>query len=223
MGVFLALSWIFVSLRVYVKTFLSRSWGTDDTLLVVSLVCCSVHWYIISIHTETKKRYKIFFSTYCACSATGVRFGTGRHVHDIPEQDIPKALYYWFLCELFYAITTLFVRISIALFLLRICVKPIHKRIVYGTVAMVTVFTIFYFFLVLFQCWPVSYFWGQYEGMKGTCIDPATVPNASIAHSAVSFAADWVLGLLPVALIWDLKMNTRTKVSVGVLMSLGLL
>ena len=59
--------------------------------------------------------------------------------------------------------------------------------------------------------------------MKGSCIDPAAIPIASIAHSAVSFAADWVLGLLPVALIWDLKMNTRTKVSVGILLSLGLL
>lgn len=51
----------------------------------------------------------------------------------------------------------------------------------------------------------------------------AAIPNASIAHSALSFTADWILGLLPVALIWDLKMNTRTKVSVGILMSLGLL
>ncbi|KAH6709527.1 hypothetical protein BKA61DRAFT_614489 [Leptodontidium sp. MPI-SDFR-AT-0119] len=202
LGLFLGLSLVFVLLRVYVKTFLSKSWGSDDTLLIVSLIT---------------------FITYCACSATGVHYGTGRHVTDIPPKDVPKALYYWFLCEIFYAVTTLLIRLSIAVFLLRICIKPLHKKIVYGTSIVMIAFTVFYFFLVIFQCKPTSYFWGQYEGQKGSCINVAAIPNASIAHSALSFTADWILGLLPVALIWDLKMNTRTKVSVGILMSLGLL
>jgi hypothetical protein len=59
--------------------------------------------------------------------------------------------------------------------------------------------------------------------MKGSCINPAAVPDASIAHSAVSFSADWVLGLLPIALIWKLQMNRRTKVSVAAILGLGLL
>lgn len=117
----------------------------------------------------------------------------------------------------------MFIRLSIAVFLLRICVKPFHKNIVYGTLSMVVVFSTFYFFLVLFQCTPYSYFWGQYAGQKGSCIDPAAVPDASIAHSAVSFTADWILGLLPITLIYDLKMNLRSKVSVAVLLGLGLL
>ncbi|KAE8452235.1 hypothetical protein EG329_001702 [Mollisiaceae sp. DMI_Dod_QoI] len=202
LGLFLGLATIFVCLRLYVKTFLSKSWGVDDVLLIVAL---------------------IFFTTYCACSATGVHYGTGRHVTDIPLDDIPRALYYWWLCELFYTVTTVFIRLSIAVFLLRICVKPIHKRIVYGTLAMVIAFSIFYFFLVMFQCSPYNYFWDQYKGAKGSCINPAAVPDASIAHSVVSFTADWILGLLPIALIYDLKMNFRTKVSVAVLMGLGLL
>jgi len=59
--------------------------------------------------------------------------------------------------------------------------------------------------------------------MKGSCIDAAAVPDASIAHSAVSFTADWILGLLPIFLLWNLQMNTRTKVSVAACLSLGLL
>jgi hypothetical protein len=88
---------------------------------------------------------------------------------------------------------------------------------------MIISFSVFYFFLVLFQCSPVSFFWDQYEGKKGGCIDPAVVPDSSIVHSVVSFTADWILGLLPVALLWHLKMDTRTKVSVAGLLSLGLL
>ena len=88
---------------------------------------------------------------------------------------------------------------------------------------MIIAFSTFYFFLVLFQCTPYSYFWEQYAGKNGSCINPAAVPDASIAHSAVSFTTDWILGLLPIVLIWDLKMNLRTKVSVACLLGLGLL
>ena len=59
--------------------------------------------------------------------------------------------------------------------------------------------------------------------MKGSCINAAAVPDASIAHSAVSFTADWILGLLPIALLWHLQMNTRTKVSVATVLGMGLL
>jgi hypothetical protein len=166
---------------------------------------------------------QIFFTTYCACSLSGVHYGTGRHLEDIPPKDIPTALYYWWLCELFYTITTVLIRLSIAVFLLRICIKPGERWLIYGTLTMVISFSIFYFFLDLFQCSPVSFFWRQYEGQKGRCINPAAVPDASIAHSVVSFTADWILGLLPVVLLWHLKMNTRTKVSVAGLLSLGLL
>jgi hypothetical protein len=38
LGLFLGLAYLFVLLRVYVKTFLSKSWGADDYLLLVSLV-----------------------------------------------------------------------------------------------------------------------------------------------------------------------------------------
>ena len=111
-------------------------------------------------------------------------------MQNIALQDIPRALYFWWLCELFYTITTVLIRVSIAVFLLRICVKPSHKYIIYGTLAAVIAFSTFYSFLVLFQCSPVSFFWAQYEGMKGSCINVAVVPDASIAHSVVSFSAD---------------------------------
>jgi hypothetical protein len=38
LGLFLGLAWIFFSLRIYVKTFLSKSWGVDDGLLAISIV-----------------------------------------------------------------------------------------------------------------------------------------------------------------------------------------
>lgn len=130
---------------------------------------------------------------------------------------------YFLLGEVFYTITTVLLRLSIAVFLLRICVKRAHKYLIYATMIMIIIFSTFYFFLAIFQCQPTSYFWGQYAGEQGSCIDKTIFPNATFAHSAVSATADFVLGILPVCIIWDLKMNLRTKVSVGMVLSLGVM
>ena len=63
--------------------------------------------------------------------------------------------------RIFYTATTVFIRLSIAIFLIRICIKPIYKIIIYTTMVAITGFSIFYFFLVLFQCSPVSFFWNR--------------------------------------------------------------
>lgn len=59
--------------------------------------------------------------------------------------------------------------------------------------------------------------------MKGKCIDIDIIPIASIAHSAVSFTADWIFVFLPIVLIWNLQMNRRTKLSLAAILCLGLL
>jgi hypothetical protein len=40
---FLALTWVTVSLRVYVRAIMTKSFGVDDWLAVLSLVCCTQH------------------------------------------------------------------------------------------------------------------------------------------------------------------------------------
>jgi hypothetical protein len=63
--------------------------------------------------------------------------------------------------RLFYTLTTVFVRLSIAVFLIRICIKRVFKIIIYVAMTMIVAFSIFYFFLVLFQCSPIDYFWNR--------------------------------------------------------------
>lgn len=85
----------------------------------------------------------------------------------------------------------------------------------------VTIFSTFYFFLVVFQCNPVVYFWTQYTGGSGKCVSSSVIADASYAHGAVSAVADWTLGILPIFLVWNLAMNPRTKVSVALILALG--
>jgi hypothetical protein len=153
----------------------------------------------------------------------GVSYGTGQRLVDIEIKNVPTALKLWFLGELYYTITTCFVRLAIAVFLVRLSTKQIHKWVIYVAIGANVLLSLTFFFLILFQCNPVGYFWKQYTGTKGKCVGPDVIPSASIAHSVISFCVDWALGFLPFAILYELEMKTRTKVSVGLLLSMGLL
>ena len=112
-------------------------------------------------------------------------------------------------------------KFSIGIMLLRIAVSRIHKSIIWTVVIILEVYGLAYFLLFVMQCFPSAYFWTRYTGGKGTCIDPTITVNATYAYSAISCAADWTLGLLPVSLVWNLKMNPRTKLSVALILALG--
>ncbi len=53
-------------------------------------------------------------------------------------------------------------------------------------------------------------------------MNPNVVPAASIAHSLISAICDFILATLPVAMMWNVQLNKRTKVIVAALLSMGL-
>ena len=80
-----------------------------------------------------------------------------------------------------------------------------------------------FLFVVIFQCHPVEYYWTQWIFAKGSCVSANVIADAAYAHSAVSFASDWILGLLPIWLLWKVQITTRRKAGISVLLGLGLL
>lgn len=93
--------------------------------------------------------------------------------------------------------------------------------IIIVVITIVELYSAFFFFLFVLQCRPSSYFWTQYTGGTGTCVNPKVTVNATYAYSAISCFADWSLGLMPVFLIWNIQMDTRTKLSVVAILSVG--
>ena len=112
-------------------------------------------------------------------------------------------------------------KFSIGIMLLRIAVSRTHKIIIWSVVILLEVYGAAYFLLFVLQCMPSSYFWTRYTDGKGTCINPKITVDATYAYSAISCACDWILGLLPISLVWNLQMNIRTKLSVAAILALG--
>lgn len=112
-------------------------------------------------------------------------------------------------------------KFSIGVFLLRIAVVRTQRIIIWTAVVVLETYGVVYFFIFVLQCRPSAYFWTQYTGGKGTCLDTRVPVDATYAYSAVSCAADWTLGIVPVFIVWKLQMNARTKVSVALILAVG--
>lgn len=193
---FFSLTWIFMMLRVYTRAYLIKSFGTDDWSMVAAL---------------------LLFTGYLICQLGGVAYGTGRYDKDLTAENRMRALRYWWFCELFYTSATCTLKCSVGLFLLRIAVKRGHILTIYVMNVANILLSVAYFFVFIFQCNPVSSFW-TIKPNNEHCLPIHAIEGISYGAAALGSLSDWVFGILPGFIVYDLQMNKRTKlVVVGIL------
>ncbi|GIJ99480.1 hypothetical protein Aspvir_001612 [Aspergillus viridinutans] len=129
---------------------------------------------------------------------------------------------YWFLCDIGYAISSILCKISVAIFLLRVMVRPAHRRIMYAVTALTVIVGIIFFIFMMVQCSPVSYFWTRMHGdTNGKCGYVDAIIIMLYLFSAASALFDLTVGLLPILLVRNLQMNKRTKIAVAGLLGMA--
>lgn len=164
--------------------------------------------------------------------------GTGKHTAELTLGGAEVALRAWYLCEVLYAPLSACIRTSIAVFLLRLAVARWHRWTIYAVLAVTWAVSVAFFVPMAVQCLPPSYFWKQVresrrggggegggggEVVEGRCIHPAVVPVTAIVHGVISAVCDWILGLFPIVMLWNVQINRRTKIGIAGLLSMGLL
>jgi hypothetical protein len=154
-----------------------------------------------------------------AASTLGVHYGTGRHHHDLSTLNIERAKHCWFYCYLFYCCSMILSKVSIGCFLLRISVKRVHTWIIYSAMFVSTFACAAFFFVTLFQCNPISFFWKKSQ--DGTCIPNTVIIALGFVYSAFSMIADFTFALLPAFLVWHLQLKRRTKIALIPLLTMG--
>ncbi|KAI0138242.1 hypothetical protein BJ166DRAFT_490294 [Pestalotiopsis sp. NC0098] len=199
---FVIVSTIACLLRIYCRGWVIKAFAADDWLAVIA---------------------QFLFIIFCSYEITGVHYGTGRHTVDIPEGGVPKAMQMWWTCEPLYVLTNMAIKLSIAIFLLRICVTRVHRMVIYITIGVTEIYSLFFFLLFVLQCQPTSYFWqrAMTNPPEGHCLDASVVSNAFYGYSAISCWTDWTYSILPVFLVWNLQMDSRVKISVVGILAAG--
>ncbi|KAF4783300.1 hypothetical protein HER10_EVM0008434 [Colletotrichum scovillei] len=186
------------ALRCYVRAGLVKAFGTDDWLMVLALA---------------------FFICYSTFSILGVHYGTGRHFADIEDDHITKALECWWFCYLFYSLSMIVSKMSIGFFLLRITTRRLHSWIIYMAMMFTVLAGVVFFFVTLFQCHPISFFWNKSQ--PGSCIDVNIVIALAYLYSAFSVISDLTFAILPAFLVWNLQLRKKTKFALIPLLIMG--
>jgi len=104
----------------------------------------------------------------------------------------------------------------------------------------IELYSVYFFFIFTFQCWPVQHFWEQFRGGKGTCIPSKVIVsklssmtptrrsltlrvdnqvNSFYAYSALSCLTDWTFSIVPIFIVHGLQMSRRKKISVGIVLA----
>ncbi|KAI0151477.1 hypothetical protein BJ166DRAFT_536154 [Pestalotiopsis sp. NC0098] len=195
---FAILAFITILLRCGVRLFIVRSFGIDDWLMSFAAVT---------------------FMLYCSFSLTGVAHGTGQHEANLPAENVATARMFWWLCYLMYCTTMILSKISIGYLLLRVAVKKIHAWIIYGAMVITGITCTVFFFVVIFQCSPISFFWQKHQ--TGTCVNVEVIIGLAYLYSACSVITDFTFALLPAWIIMGLQLHKRTKFALIPLMAMG--
>lgn len=167
---------------------------------------------------------QILYLAYGAVALDGIVNGaTGKRIEELAIDDAAVSMRSWYICEVLYSPVTMAIRASVCVVLLRLASQRVHVWIIWINFCLIAIVSVVFFFILLFQCNPVGHFWKQIYGQPGSCIAPSIVPTAFWVHSIISSLSDWCLGLLPVAILWNVKINMRTKVIIAFLLSMGIM
>ncbi|TDZ51606.1 hypothetical protein CTRI78_v007501 [Colletotrichum trifolii] len=198
---FLVLSWLSVLLRCYVRAFMTKGFQADDWLMLVALA---------------------IFTLSCSFILAGVRDGLGHHNVALEQDKEISALMYQALATAAYVLDMLFIKLSIGLFLLRLSNSKVYNWILYVSLVVVTLWSAVIFLWNLFQCSPVTAQW-DYTIPDSKCVSPDAVVAAAYSISVMTILSDWLYALMPIPMIWNVKMTTQAKATVIVILGLGIL
>lgn len=116
----------------------------------------------------------------------------------------------------------MFIKLSIGFFLLRLAVQKRYTYTIYISMTVVLIWSLVLFFWDVFQCNPVQAQW-DYTIANYKCVSAQAVVNAAYALSVMTIVTDWLYALLPIPMIWRVKMTTQAKATVVVILGLGIL
>jgi hypothetical protein len=157
---------------------------------------------------------------FATCVMGGIHYGTGRHASILSDEQKYKALRYWWLCYISYCTTMISCKISIGLFLLRVVVRPFHRKLVLLVMGLTALTGIVFFFVTLLQCQPISFFWDKnLEG--GKCVNVYVIIGLTYLYSAVSAICDFTFGILPIFMVWNLNMARDAKLMLIPILSMA--
>ncbi|KAM5354602.1 hypothetical protein ACJ41O_001249 [Fusarium nematophilum] len=207
--------------------------GLALVLLVVTLffvVPCAV---VVILRSWIRVRHGVFgmddglmlvgwvlFMCVVGITSRGTYAGIGMRDEDLNDNMQQDGRMYTFLFQTFYCCSLLFIKSSICATLLRIAIERIHRIIIWMTLAASYIPTLTVIIGLLATCRPISANW---DPNAGVCSPPIVIMSLSYLVSATTVATDWICAILPGFMLYKARMKRATKVSISIILGLGVL
>lgn len=147
--------------------------------------------------------------------------GLGKDIWTVTFKQITDFIHVFYVMEILYFAQVALLKLSILFFYLRIFPGMGIRRLIWMTIAFDAVFGTTFFFLAIFQCRPISFYWKRWDGEHaGKCFD---VNAMAFGNASISIALDvWMLGLA-LSQIIHLNLHWKRKFGVALMFSVGTL
>ncbi|KAK5113311.1 hypothetical protein LTR85_010928 [Meristemomyces frigidus] len=155
-----------------------------------------------------------------AIQCVSVQYGNGRHRQLLSKADYTHVNFLTWLTQLFLFPLLCLLKLSVCLLVLRIKDTKMLRYFLWTVMAGLVVTTLLPEIVLLAECHPVSAYW---ESKPEHCWNPKVRIYSIYLQTAMSVMTDIICTLLPIAVVWDLKLSLRDKIAVCGLMSLGVI
>ncbi|ROW04775.1 hypothetical protein VMCG_04897 [Cytospora schulzeri] len=199
MWMFQAIAFILVGLRLYTRLVVMSNYGWDDHFFNTAVFLLLVYTVLVTV---------------------AAYFGLGRTMTDPASAETSHALLLVNIAQTVTSVTAILVKISIAVFLLRIVGTSRGQSLsVIIPVTLMGIIIVVATWLLWFACTPVSYSW-DITVLAGHC-NPVTEFWAALVSGVSIVVVEVFYASFPWYLIHGLQMPKREKILIGTSMSFG--
>ncbi|GAB7356532.1 hypothetical protein MBLNU459_g7276t1 [Dothideomycetes sp. NU459] len=121
----------------------------------------------------------------------------------------------------FYCCTMIFLKLSLAVFFLRVCLERWQRWIIIISATIYTLYTVGYLFVAIFQCGNPGNF--LLARLDQKCLSWSTIAPLNYIHGSLNAVTDWGFAVLPIFVLQRSNMPPRAKWSVCGILALGAL
>ncbi|KAK5937273.1 hypothetical protein PMZ80_010573 [Knufia obscura] len=196
-----AISLFVVVLRFYVRVFMLKNFGSDDW--VMALTACAA-------------------AAVLGCWVEETKTGIGWHIDDISEEQQMHLTKIMFIHGVINMNAVTFVKISVALNLRRFMQTKRQRMFLAGLIVFLIAFTITCSCTIIFNCIPVAATWDRELAKTAKCFSLPVFKGLAINNSVFNILTDFLLAVLPIPIVVRLHTNMRTKITLSLILSLGL-
>ncbi|BCS24862.1 CFEM domain-containing protein [Aspergillus puulaauensis] len=169
--------------------------------------------------------YILIFTLLLAAGISGIgielrNYGLGKDMWRIPFDDIRQILKLFFIEEEMYCVCIATIKISILCLYLNIFPNRGVRIATYIMLAISLVWAIVSFFVLLFSCSPISYYWDMWDGEHtGKCMSHDKI---LVAHSVSNIVLDVLIVAIPMPTLATLHMPLEKRLGVCVMFAVGI-